>query len=321
MSRALIIVDVQNDFCEGGSLAVTGGAEVARRVSAYVRDHGDDYATVVATRDWHIDPGEHFADGEPNFETTWPVHCVADTPGAEFHPNVNLYLDFEAALDLVFSKGQQAAAYSGFEGTDPNGGTLDQYLKARDVESIDVVGLATDYCDKATATDAAELGYRVRLLTEMCAGVAPDTAAAAIADMRAAGIEVVDPLSEPALTTPMGVFPGVRVAGGFAFVSGTSSRRSDYTFAGGDDIALQTSAVLNNIERVLATVDLDRTNLVDATVFLADIGDFDSYNAAWADFFGDRALAPARTTVAVRSLPHPDILIEIKATAVLGDHR
>jgi nicotinamidase/pyrazinamidase len=191
MSRALIVVDVQNDFCEGGSLAVDGGAVVAERISAYLRDHSDDYATVVATRDWHIDPGDHFADGEPDFATTWPVHCAADTRGAEFHAGVDSHVDFASAVDVVVSKGQYSAAYSGFEGTDPDGDTLDAYLKARDVDSVDVVGLATDHCDRATALDAAGLGYRVRLLTDMCAGVAPDTTARALEEMRAAGIEIV----------------------------------------------------------------------------------------------------------------------------------
>lgn len=192
MSRALIVVDVQNDFCEGGSLAVDGGAAVAERISAYLRDQAHQYATVVATRDWHIDPGEHFADGEPNFETTWPVHCAADTHGAEFHPAVDSHVDFAKAVNIVFSKGQYSAAYSGFEGTDPGGGTLDAHLKAHEVDSVDVVGLATDHCDKATAVDALELGYRVRLLTDMCAGVAPETTEQALTDMQAAGVDIVD---------------------------------------------------------------------------------------------------------------------------------
>jgi len=191
MSRALIVVDVQNDFCEGGSLAVEGGAAVAERISTYLRDHSADYATIVATRDWHIDPGEHFADGEPNLVDTWPVHCAADTHGAEFHTGVDINVDFATVINVVFSKGHYTAAYSGFEGTDPAGGTLDAPLKARGVDSVDVVGLATDHCDRATATDAAELGYNVRLLLDMCAGVAPETTAQALTDMRAAGIEIV----------------------------------------------------------------------------------------------------------------------------------
>lgn len=191
MGRALIVVDVQNDFCEGGTLAVEGGAAVAERISAYIQSQGGTYTTVVATRDWHMDPGDHFAD-EPDFVDTWPPHCVADTDGAEFHPAINTHANFAESVDVVFSKGQYSAAYSGFEGSDPDGGTLDAYLKAHNIDSVDVVGLATDYCDAATAFNAAGLGYNVRLLTNMCAGVAPETTAQALADMSAAGIEIVD---------------------------------------------------------------------------------------------------------------------------------
>jgi len=109
MSRALIVVDVQNDFCEGGSLAVDGGAAVAELISAWIRDHADEYATIVATRDWHIDPGSHFASGEPDFVDTWPVHCAAGTPGAEFHDGVNAHVDFADVIDVVFSKGRYDA--------------------------------------------------------------------------------------------------------------------------------------------------------------------------------------------------------------------
>ncbi len=191
MTRALIVVDVQNDFCEGGSLAVDGGAAVAELISAWIRDHADEYATLVATRDWHIDPGSHFASGEPDFVDTWPVHCAAETLGADFHDGVNAHVDFADVIDVVFSKGQYDAAFSGFEGVDPNGGTLDAHLKAHGVDAVDVVGLATDYCDKATAMDALKLGYSVQLRTDMCAGVAPATAATAIVDMRDAGVVIV----------------------------------------------------------------------------------------------------------------------------------
>ncbi|MFQ5555893.1 MAG: isochorismatase family protein [Acidimicrobiales bacterium] len=190
MARALIIVDVQNDFCEGGSLAVEGGGAVSRRISEYLSREAGGYDTIVATRDWHIDPGEHFAP-EPDFQNSWPPHCVADTPGAEFHPGVNAHVDFGEVIDAIFSKGQYSSAYSGFEGTDADGGTLDDHLRARGVDMVDVVGLATDYCDAATAADAVRLGYEVRLLTEMCAGVAPETTAEALADLEAKGIEVV----------------------------------------------------------------------------------------------------------------------------------
>lgn len=108
--KALIIVDVQNDFCEGGSLAVEGGAAVATAISDHVTAHRSDYAHIVATRDFHLDPGAHFSD-EPDYVDTWPPHCVIGTPGADFHPNLAL-----APIEAVFSKGRESAAYSGFEG-------------------------------------------------------------------------------------------------------------------------------------------------------------------------------------------------------------
>ena len=184
MNRALIVVDVQNDFCEGGSLAVEGGAAVASRISRYLGEHGDDYTAVVATRDHHVDPGAHFA-AEPDYVDTWPAHCVLGTPGAEFHPDLDT-----SAVDDVFDKGAHAAAYSGFEGVDGAGERLEPYLRGRDIETVDVVGLATDHCVRATALDAAAAGFRTRVLTDLAAGVAPATTAAAIDQLRAAGVEV-----------------------------------------------------------------------------------------------------------------------------------
>lgn len=152
MPKALIVVDVQNDFCEGGSLAVTGGSGVASRVSRFIAEHRGEYEYIVATRDHHIDPGAHFAD-EPDFVDTWPRHCVAGTHGAEFHP------DFDTgAVEAVFSKGAYTAAYSGFEGSDPQGRSLEDWLRDRGVTDVDVVGIATDHCVRATASDAAEAG-------------------------------------------------------------------------------------------------------------------------------------------------------------------
>src|SRR5438270_4352549 len=158
--RALIIVDVQNDFCEGGSLAVTGGAAVARAISSYLADDGssgggaDDgssgggYAHVVATKDYHVDPGSHFSD-HPDYADSWPPHCVAGTPGADFHPDLDT-----SAVEAIFEKGAHAAAYSGFEGADDNGTLLADWLRQHDVDAVDVVGIATDYCVRATASDA-----------------------------------------------------------------------------------------------------------------------------------------------------------------------
>ena len=187
MTRALVIVDVQNDFCEGGSLAVEGGAAVAAGITEYLDAHADDYDAIVATKDWHEDPGAHFApDGDPDYLTTWPVHCVAGTDGAAFHPSLAT-----GAIEAVFVKGRFEAAYSGFEGVhEGTGEALADYLRARGVDEVDIVGIATDYCDRATALDAASLGFRVRFLSDLAAGVAPDTTALALQQLAVAGVEV-----------------------------------------------------------------------------------------------------------------------------------
>jgi nicotinamidase/pyrazinamidase len=182
MSRALIVVDVQNDFCEGGSLAVTGGAAVAESVSRLARDGGYDH--VVATRDFHVDPGAHFSD-TPDFVDTWPPHCRAGTPGASFHPALDL-----APVDAVFDKGHHTAAYSGFEGTEPNGVGLADWLRDRGVDAVEVVGIATDHCVRATALDAKAAGFAVTVLLEHCAGVAPATTDKALDVLRDAGVTV-----------------------------------------------------------------------------------------------------------------------------------
>ncbi|MEY3342259.1 MAG: hypothetical protein RLZZ269_2170 [Actinomycetota bacterium] len=191
MGKALVIVDVQNDFCEGGSLAVEGGSAVASRVSRYLRDSRSAYDVVVATRDWHIDPKGHFAE-QPDYVDTWPHHCVANTAGAEFHANLNESVDFASSIDVVVSKGNYTAAYSGFEGATDDGRSLVDFLKARGVTDVDIVGLATDHCDRATALDAVNEGFNVRLLLPMCAGVAPATTQTALAQMAAAGVAIVD---------------------------------------------------------------------------------------------------------------------------------
>jgi nicotinamidase/pyrazinamidase len=182
--RALIIVDVQNDFCEGGSLAVEGGAAVARDVNSLLAspDHG--YAHVVATNDYHIDPGSHFSDN-PDYWQSWPVHCVAGSPGAAFHPALD-----PTRFEAVFRKGTHAAAYSGFEGVDEKGTPLGDWLREHDVDQADVVGIATDYCVRATALDAAAAGLRTRVLLGLTVGVDPRTTDEAITAMRAAGVEV-----------------------------------------------------------------------------------------------------------------------------------
>ncbi len=182
--RALIVVDVQNDFCEGGSLAVPGGAFVARSISDRLACGQASYEHVVATQDHHIDPGHHFSD-HPDFVDTWPPHCVAGTPGAEFHPDLDA-----ARLETVFRKGAHAGAYSGFEGVDDSGTSLAGWLRARGVTELDIAGIATDHCVRATAADAAREGFSTRVLLGLTAGVAPDTTARALTEMRDAGVEL-----------------------------------------------------------------------------------------------------------------------------------
>lgn len=207
MTRALIVVDVQNDFCEGGSLAVTGGADVAAAIRGHVAANAADrapdpvhvaagtsvYAHVVATRDHHVDPGAHFSEA-PDYVATWPVHCVAGTDGAAFHP---AFAPAVAAgeVDAVFSKGAHAAAYSGFEGATDDGTPLAAWLRTHGITQVDVVGIATDHCVRATALDAAREGFTTRVLLAMTAGVAAPTTARALTEMHDAGIELVgDPV-------------------------------------------------------------------------------------------------------------------------------
>ncbi|WP_431678789.1 isochorismatase family protein [Kitasatospora sp. KL5] len=188
MHRALIVVDVQNDFCEGGSLAVAGGAEVAAAITDLIADASPGYAHIVATRDHHIDPGAHFS-AEPDYVTSWPVHCVAGTEGVGFHPNFAPSVT-SGAIEAVFDKGAHSAAYSGFEGIDENGGSLADWLRERGVTEVDVVGIATDHCVRATALDAAREGFTTRVLLDLTAGVAADTTEAALAELDGAGVRL-----------------------------------------------------------------------------------------------------------------------------------
>jgi nicotinamidase/pyrazinamidase len=190
MARALIVVDVQNDFCEGGSLPVAGGARVASEISDLLHHwtrqdpSAPAYDVVVATKDHHLDPGAHWS-REPDYVDTWPVHCKVGTDGEAFHPNLD-----PQPFDAVFLKGDHAAAYSGFEGRTSDGVELATWLKARDVDTVDVCGIATDHCVRATALDARANGFSTRVLTGLCAGVAPETTEKALAEMRGAGITV-----------------------------------------------------------------------------------------------------------------------------------
>ena len=188
MSRALLIVDVQNDFTEGGALAVAGGDAVAAAVSAYLAAHAGDYDVIVASRDWHDaegDNGGHFAES-PDYVDSWPVHCVAGTPGAEYDP----LLETDAVTHHV-RKGQGLPAYSMFEGVTDSGETVGAVLTAAGVISADVVGIATDHCVRASALDAVAHGVRVRVFTDLVAGVGAESSEAALIELAHAGAELV----------------------------------------------------------------------------------------------------------------------------------
>ena len=190
MKRALIVVDVQNDFCEGGSLPVTGGAQVAHDI-AEVLHHwvtqdpkAPDYTHVVATKDHHVDPGSHWS-RDPDFRDSWPVHCKVGTDGEAFHPNLD-----PQPFDAIFLKGEHEAAYSGFEGRTVDGVGLGDWLRTHAVTDVDVCGIATDYCVRQTALDSVREGFATRVLTSLCAGVAEETSARALEELADAGATV-----------------------------------------------------------------------------------------------------------------------------------
>jgi nicotinamidase/pyrazinamidase len=179
--KAIIVADVQNDFCEGGSLAVAGCGAVARSISERLRR--GDFDVAVATRDHHIDPGAHFS-ATPDFVDSWPAHCVVGTNGVELHPDLDT-----SRVEAIFDKGEYAAAYSGFEAT-ADGTGLAEWLRERDVDSVEIVGIATDHCVRATALDAVRAGLRTTVRLDLTAGVAPATVDAALAQLREAGVEL-----------------------------------------------------------------------------------------------------------------------------------
>ncbi|GAA4165913.1 nicotinamidase [Gryllotalpicola daejeonensis] len=188
MSRALLIVDVQNDFTEGGSLAVAGGAAVAQGITRLLDERGDAYDLVIASRDWHDadnDNGGHIS-AHPDFVDSWPPHCISGTPGADYHPALA-----SDRIDVHIKKGQGKPAYSAFEGTDDFGKGIAEVLQAHGITDVDVVGIATDYCVRASALDALQDGSRVRVLTDLIAGVADASSEAALSELAAAGAELV----------------------------------------------------------------------------------------------------------------------------------
>ncbi len=189
--RALLVVDVQNDFCEGGSLAVEGGAACVAAIDAHVRAHRDEYQTVIASADWHIEPGDHFASAqgtEPDFVDTWPDHCVAGTTGAEFHSAFTA-VD-EGLVDHVVRKGQHTAAYSAFEGATEDGRTLVDLLEAAGVTRIDVCGIATSHCVKDSSADALVLDYNPTVLADLTVGVSPTLRLEALAELADKGVAI-----------------------------------------------------------------------------------------------------------------------------------
>lgn len=179
--KALIIVDVQNDFCEGGSLAVEGGAAVATAISDHVTAHRSDYAHIVATRDFHLDPGAHFSD-EPDYVDTWPPHCVIGTPGADFHPNLAL-----APIEAVFSKGRERRLQR-LRGRLRRRDAARRLARLRGVDTVDIVGIATDHCVRATAIDAARAGLRTTVRLDLTAGVGKATVDRALDELGREGV-------------------------------------------------------------------------------------------------------------------------------------
>ncbi|MHB8457185.1 MAG: isochorismatase family protein [Acidimicrobiales bacterium] len=187
-AAGLVIVDVQRDFCEGGALAIVGGDAVAHRVAELLATSRAEYAAVVATRDCHVNPGTHFAPpgDAPDYVTSWPVHCVAGSQGAELHPLLEA-----SDIDAVFDKGSESAAYSGFEGRDASGATLGSWLAERGLQHLDICGLATDLCVRATVLDACQLGFSVRLLLPLTAGYSARATEEALLTVAEAGAELV----------------------------------------------------------------------------------------------------------------------------------
>lgn len=191
MTRALLVIDVQNDFCEGGALACEGGAAVAAKISSFIADHKESYDFVIASRDWHT-PNDsndgHFppAGIEPDYVKTWPLHCIAGTQGAEYHPNLDISL-----IDAHIKKGQSANGYSIFDGVTEDGLTFTDFLESNAITEVDVVGIATDYCVRASALDSVRKGLQVRVISSLTAGVSPESIEKAIDEMVDSGIAVV----------------------------------------------------------------------------------------------------------------------------------
>lgn len=181
LKRALIVVDVQNDFCPGGALAVAEGDRIIHAINRLIPY----FDRIIYTRDWHPQGHISFAVQPKFIDQSWPAHCVAGTPGAAFHPNLMVH-----PHGLIINKGTQRdqEAYSGFQGTD-----LAAQMRADGIEAVYIAGLATDYCVKFTALDALREGFKVYLLSDACRGVdvPVGSAAHAIAEMKANGVQII----------------------------------------------------------------------------------------------------------------------------------
>ncbi|CAB4545803.1 MAG: isochorismatase family protein [Actinobacteria bacterium] len=191
MAKALLVIDVQNDFCEGGALACEGGANVAAKITSFLENSKSNYDYVIASRDWHTPADSndgHFAaaGSEPDYVNTWPVHCVANTSGAEYHPNLDQRL-----IDIHIRKGQNANGYSIFDGIDENGETYPELIKRLKISHVDIVGIATDYCVRASALDSVAQNLTTRVITSLTAGVSPASVESAIDEMVDAGVTVI----------------------------------------------------------------------------------------------------------------------------------
>lgn len=193
LGRGLIVIDVQNDFCEGGALAVQGGNRVAGAIADYLRAHRSQYSVVLTTQDWHDADdtnGGHFAapGTEPDYIHTWPRHCVAGTAGADFNPAIR---DVLTLTDAHILKGRGNPGYSGFTGSTEDGRTIVELMEAAEIRELDVVGIATGFCVRATAKDAVRLtDARVTVLLDLCQGVDPATSLAGIRELLDAGVNV-----------------------------------------------------------------------------------------------------------------------------------
>ena len=190
---AYFAVDVQNDFCEGGALGVRGGTQVADAIASHLRLYSNEYDAIVASRDWHIDPGTHWApEGEePNFVTTWPVHCAANTPGANYKQALADFLNSRVRnQNIEVLKGQYEDAYSAFMGKTLDGEHIGDVLRAQGITTLVLGGIATDHCVKATALDALNEGFEVIVRLDHVAGVDDTASVAALAEVELAGGEI-----------------------------------------------------------------------------------------------------------------------------------